>query len=63
MIKENQFGSNMKRYQATIYQLNDALKAAQENNHIDLIFAIESMINVLNARINLGDDIESQEVM
>lgn len=53
----------MKQYAATIYQLQDALKTAQDKNHIDIVFAIESMINILQARIDFGDDTEFQKVM
>lgn len=53
----------MKKYAATIYQLQDALETAEKLNHIDVVFALQQMVAVLQARINFGDDTETQELM
>jgi hypothetical protein len=52
----------MKYYQATIYQLQDALNIAEKHSHVELILAIQSTINMLQSRIEFGDDAEVLEL-
>lgn len=52
----------MKQYQASIYQLQDALKTAQENGHIEVIMGITVAIKALSIAIENGYDVKIQEL-
>ena len=51
----------MKNYQATIYQIEDAILTAENNQDMELLIALTTTKSVLNHRIENGT--EGEEVV